>query len=109
MTESEPVRYRSFRDFYPFYISQHRNPICRGLHVLGTLLSMVWFFWSIATGRWVLLPFFPVLGYGLSWIGHYLFERNTPAAFTYFTWSFVGDLRMCFEVLTFQRRLNENP
>ena len=29
--------YKSFKQFYPFYLSEHMNPICRGLHFIGTL------------------------------------------------------------------------
>ena len=28
--------YKSFKEFYPFYLSEHMNPICRGLHFIGT-------------------------------------------------------------------------
>ena len=28
--------YASFEDFYPFYISQHQDYVCRVLHVIGT-------------------------------------------------------------------------
>jgi hypothetical protein len=27
-----------FRDFYPYYLSEHRDPTCRRLHVVGTFL-----------------------------------------------------------------------
>lgn len=30
--------YRSFREFYPFYLSQHSHPVCRRLHVIGSTL-----------------------------------------------------------------------
>ena len=29
-------QYKSFKQFYPFYLSEHMNPICRGLHFIGT-------------------------------------------------------------------------
>ena len=34
-------RYQSFREFYPFYLSEHRNPTCRKLHFAGTTLVLV--------------------------------------------------------------------
>ncbi|GAB5369307.1 hypothetical protein AAMO2058_001393900 [Amorphochlora amoebiformis] len=35
---SQKKPFQSFRQFYPHYFSEHQNPICRGLHVTGTLL-----------------------------------------------------------------------
>lgn len=42
-------------------------------------------------------------GYLLAWVGHFFFEKNKPATFTHPLYSFVGDLRMLWEVVTFQR------
>ncbi|EFC44882.1 predicted protein, partial [Naegleria gruberi] len=100
---SSVVVYKSFDEFYPFYISQHSNAICRSLHVIGTLSST-------AIGGYLLykrrfksaLPVMLLVGYGLAWIGHFVFERNRPATFTYPLWSFMGDWKMLFEVLTFK-------
>ena len=44
-----------------------------------------------------LLPL--VLGYGCSWIGHFFFERNKPAAFANPTYSFFGDIHMMYEAI----------
>ena len=32
--------YRSFREFYPFYLSEHRDRTCRRLHVVGSALVL---------------------------------------------------------------------
>ena len=31
-------RYASFSEFYPFYLGEHSNRVCRRLHVIGSTL-----------------------------------------------------------------------
>jgi hypothetical protein len=42
----------------------------------------------------------PVLGYGFAWVGHFFFERNRPATFTYPLYSLMGDWVMFWQTLT---------
>ena len=70
--------YRSFRDFYPDYLAEHRNPVSRRLHFFGTLLVLGTLVFAIATGRWLWLLALPLFGYGFAWLGHFAFERNRP-------------------------------
>ena len=44
-----------------------------------------------------------VVGYGFAWVGHFIFEKNRPATFTYPVYSLIGDFKMWFELLTTQR------
>ena len=60
-------RYTSFRDFYPFYLSQHANRTCRRLHFVGSWLVLIVLFSAITTGNWLWLWALPVLGYGFCW------------------------------------------
>lgn len=99
MTETQDGGFRSFRAFYPFYLSQHENPICRALHVVGSLLVIALLAASLLTQRWELLLALPVAGYGFAWAGHVLFEKNRPATFKYPVYSLVGDFVMLRDVL----------
>ncbi|MES2919144.1 MAG: DUF962 domain-containing protein [Pseudomonadota bacterium] len=92
--------FSSFREFYPFYLTQHENVVCRRLHVVGTVLSVGTLVTATTTGAWWLLPLVPVFGYGPSWVGHFFFEHNRPATFRNPLYSFLGDLVMTKDVLT---------
>jgi hypothetical protein len=84
---SRPQRdFASFREVYPYYLAQHRNPTSRRLHVGGTLLALV-------SGALALLRGRP------AWVGHFFFERNLPATFRHPLYSLRGDFTMLFETL----------
>lgn len=92
-------RFASFADFYPFYLSEHRHPVCRRLHFIGTLLVILMGLVVLVTGQWWLLVAIPVLGYGLAWVGHFFFEKNRPATFQYPLYSLWGDFVMFWDIL----------
>ncbi len=94
------TEYKSFRDFYPHYLDEHRDPTCRRLHVAGTVLVLLTLVAAIVTGRWLLLLAMPVFGYGFAWIGHFVFERNRPATFRHPLYSLLGDLALFRDVVT---------
>lgn len=93
-------RYKTFREFYPFYLSEHSNPACRRLHFVGTTLVIACLVMALVTlnGWWLAAAL--AAGYGFAWIGHYFFEHNRPATFTYPLYSFMGDWVMFKDVLT---------
>lgn len=39
----------------------------------------------------------PIIAYSFAWCGHFVFEHNRPATFTYASFSLIGDFRMTFE------------
>lgn len=99
------ARYASFREFYPFYLSEHADRTCRRLHFVGSTLVLLVFAIALATQRWLLLLLLPLLGYGFAWVGHFFFEHNKPATFTYPVYSFAGDWVMYWQMLTGRMRL----
>jgi hypothetical protein len=92
MTMTPPT---SFEEFWPYYVSQHRNKTSHQLHFVGT---------TVAMGCLAVSPLYPpaalaapVAGYGMAWIGHFVFEKNKPATWgglQFAAWSLRGDLRM---------------
>ena len=83
--------YASFHEFYPFYLSEHSNRLCRRMHFVGSTLVLVALVWIAASGHWGLWWLLPLFGYGFAWIGHFFFEKNRPATFTHPLYSLAGD------------------
>ena len=91
---SNEKNYKNLDEFYPFYLSQHLNPICRFLHVFGTLLGVIVATSFVLHGQPWFFPVGFIFGYGFSWIGHFIFEKNRPATFKYPLLSFCCDFLM---------------
>lgn len=93
-------KYQTFSEFYPFYLSQHQNAVCRRLHFIGSLAIVVLLACVVLTANMQLLIAVPFLGYGFAWLGHFVFEKNKPATFTYPLYSLLGDWVMFKDMLT---------
>ena len=91
--------FRSFDDFYPFYLSEHANRTSRRLHVVGTTIALFLLVVALATQSWWLILLALVQGYAFAWVGHFFFEHNRPATFRYPAYSFLGDWRLWWDVL----------
>ncbi|EPM0508707.1 DUF962 domain-containing protein [Pseudomonas putida] len=98
------AQFRSFAEFYPYYLGEHSNPTCRRLHFVGTSLVIALLAYTIGSGKWLLLAV-PVFGYGFAWVGHFFFEKNRPATFTYPLYSLAGDFVMFRDILLGKLRL----
>jgi hypothetical protein len=94
------TEYPTFQDFYPYYLAEHRHPVCRRLHFIGSLLVLITALYIVLTGAWNLIWSLPFLGYGFAWLGHFFFEKNKPATFTYPLYSLIGDWAMFKDILT---------
>ena len=90
----------SFREFYPYYLSEHRNPTCRRLHFVGSTLVLILLVAIAWSGRWAWAWLLPLAGYGFAWVGHFFFEKNRPATFTHPLYSFAGDWVMYVQMLS---------
>ncbi|MGA9094645.1 MAG: DUF962 domain-containing protein, partial [Pseudomonas alloputida] len=62
------AQFRSFAEFYPYYLGEHSNPTCRRLHFVGTSLVIALLAYTIGSGKWLLLLAVPVFGYGFAWV-----------------------------------------
>jgi hypothetical protein len=92
--------FTSFREFYPYYLSEHAHPTCRRLHFVGSSLVLGCLVMLVRSGHpgWLVAALF--CGYGFAWVGHFAFEHNKPATFRHPLWSFAGDWVMFKDMLT---------
>ena len=103
-------RFNSFAEFYPYYLSEHQNPVCRALHYIGSALVIAVLLYALFTQQWLWLWLLPVIGYGFAWVGHFAFEHNRPATFKHPFYSLAADWVMLKDFLTGQlkRKLGAN-
>ena len=103
MTDST---FKSFADFYPYYLQEHQHPTCRKLHFIGSALVLIVLAIALFTSKYKLLWLLPVIGYGFAWVGHFMFEKNKPATFRYPFYSLMGDWVMFYQILTGKLKIN---
>jgi hypothetical protein len=96
---------KSFAEFYPFYLGEHRNRTCRRLHFIGSTLVLVCLAMLLATGRPQYVLYALLCGYGFAWIGHFVFEKNKPASFKRPLYSLMGDWVMYKDIWSGKIRL----
>lgn len=90
----------TFAAFWPLYLADHRHPLNRRLHFLGTACYLVLLGLLVGTGRFAWLGAVPVVAYAFAWSGHFLVEHNRPATFQHPWLSLLGDHKMVWLALT---------
>ncbi|GIT34259.1 MAG: hypothetical protein Ct9H300mP4_05780 [Gammaproteobacteria bacterium] len=71
--------FANFKEFYPFYIDEHKNKYTKLTHFIGS-----WFFFYfianlVMTGDFKFLAYALIAGYGWAWFGHFLLKKtNLP-------------------------------
>ncbi len=98
--------YKSLREFYPFYLSEHQDKACRTLHFIGTGLVIISFLAFLISFNWWFFIAIPFLGYGFAWVGHFFFEQNKPATFQYPLYSLASDFIMFWDLLRGKERFD---
>ncbi|MBH0001755.1 MULTISPECIES: DUF962 domain-containing protein [Pseudoalteromonas] len=97
--QSKNPTFKSFKAFYPYYLKEHRNVICRRLHFIGSTLVLAVIAIALLKQHYSLLWLLPVIGYGFAWVGHFFFEKNRPATFKHPFYSLWGDWVMFKDML----------
>lgn len=94
------TQFSSFDDFYPYYLQEHSDRTNRRLHFIGTTIGLLLLIVALATQNWWLILVAFVQGYAFAWVGHFFFEHNKPATFRHPWWSYLGDWKMWWQMLT---------
>ena len=68
------------------------------LHNVNFVIAVL--IYTIAAQKYAYIALCPLIGYAFAWVGHFIFEKNRPATFTYPFYSFVSDFIMWYQVLT---------
>lgn len=89
----------NFKEFWDFYVSEHRRTETRVLHFVGSMIGLAILAGLIWSGNWYFFPLAFVPAYAFAWVSHFFVEHNTPATFKYPLWSFAGDWKMIWLML----------
>ena len=92
-------KFESFKEFYPYYLSQHEHKHCKLMHVIGLGLGILFLLCFLLTCNIWNLILAIIFGYGLAWLEHVIFEKNNPTTFKYPLYSFMADFVMLWDVI----------
>jgi hypothetical protein len=100
-------KFKSYEEFYRFYLREHSKGRTRFFHCVGLLLGLGLLVFAIIQRSWALLLLGIIAGYGGAWISHLFIEKNKPS-FKYPFYSFISDYRMLFDTLTGRLPFSKN-
>jgi hypothetical protein len=98
-------KYKTFRDFYPYYLSEHDHKHTKLLHFIGTSIAIFFYVKFFMSFNFLFLLYSLLSGYGFAWVAHFFIEHNKPATFSYPLYSLIGDHVMFVEILTGKHRI----
>jgi hypothetical protein len=95
----EAREFKTFEEFWPYYVSEHRQKTTRILHFVGTTAAIGCVAGAVVFRKKWLLAVAPVAGYGFAWASHFFVEKNKPATFKYPAWSLRADFVMWWKMV----------
>jgi len=99
MFMAEEQEYSTFKEFYPYYLREHKKAGTRITHFIGTTGFFAFVALAIVgQNPYYLIPAV-VFPYAWAWVGHFFIERNRPATFKYPWMSLKGDFKLYFQIL----------
>jgi hypothetical protein len=102
----EKQQFKSLKEFYAFYLTEHSNTTSRILHFIGTALVLLAFVGGILFHNFYFFLAMPFFGYGFAWVGHIFFEKNKPATFQHPLYSLASDFILFYDLLMGEQNFN---
>lgn len=89
-----------YRDFWPIYLAAHRGVWTQRIHLLASSVGAIGAFGAVALSEPLLAPAGILIALSVAFSSHYLIEGNHPTIAKNPLWSAVGDVHMCFLLVT---------
>jgi len=89
----------TFTEYYEHYLTLHQNKWCRRMHVAGQFMTILFIVGCCLSANYLLLLLTPFIVYPFAWTGHFVFEKNTPAAFKKPLWAKACDWVMLKDII----------
>ena len=87
------AEFKTFEEFWPYYLRAHSRPETRALHFAATTIVTASFAaWLVTRKNRYLAS--TLLGITPAWFAHFAIEHNKPAALEHPVWSISADLLM---------------
>ncbi len=92
-------KYKTLKEFYPYYLSEHEHKTTKLFHFIGTGFSLFFLVQFLLTFNPFNILYALLSGYGFAWVSHFFVEHNKPATWTYPVFSLMSDYIMFWEIL----------
>ena len=69
-------------EYYKHYLTLHQNKWNRRMHVIGQIATLCYLYLCLTVLPLYVILITPFIIYPFAWTGHFVFEKNKPAAFS---------------------------
>lgn len=94
------THFENFEQFWPHFLSSHRRPMTRWLHVAAVSVGAAGLAAAVRRRRMTPLLLGAAAGFALATTAHSLLEGNTPENLGRPLWAARGLLRLCLRTVT---------
>ena len=70
-------KYKTLKEFYPYYLSEHEHKTTKLFHFIGTGFSLFFLVQFFLTFNPFNILYALLSGYGFAWVSHFFVEHNS--------------------------------